>query len=418
MATLNEKRATLMDQLKTYQGKLKDGSALSEEDAKNIKGLLGQVEDLDKQIAKAKEGREMLDSIAHLSKAIPEPTGNNKGDAVRAVTPGEYFVKSLQVEGLKVRDAFKNGFEVSFNGPMAFKGPMDTQLSGGPDGAYGPFTTELDQEGARPYRRPLVVADLFAQGTLTGSSLKYPVYGELEGGAKTVKEAGTKAQAHFPDPTWQVDALGEVAVWFGVSDDMIDDLPWLEGEITDAAEYSLGLEEETQLLNGDGIDPNLKGLLGRGVQTLGQGSDSDADRLFSCRRLISSATGFSPDGIIINPVDYEGIRLSKDSNGQYFGGGYFTGQYGNGGIMQDPPIWGLRTVVTEAVNPGTAIVGAFKAGGKVLRKGGLKIKASDSHADYFINDKQAIRLKERIALQVKYPKAFVQVTLGQAKASK
>ncbi|QHJ77022.1 MAG: hypothetical protein [Caudoviricetes sp.] len=412
MATLKEKRAVLMDQLKTYQGKLKEGTVLSEEDAKNIKGLLGQVEDLDKQIAKAKEGREMLDSISHLSKADPEPTGTDKGDAVRAKTPGDCFVRMLQAKGLNVRDAFKSGFEVSY------KASTDTQLSGGPDGAYGPFTTQLDQEGVHPYHRPLVVADLFAQGSLTGSSLKYPVYGELDGGAKTVKEAGTKAQAHFPDPTWQVDTLGEIAVWFGVSDDMVEDLPWLQGEITDAAEYSLGLEEENQLLNGDGTDPNLKGLLNRGVQTLGQGSDSDADRLFSCRRLISSATGFSPDGIVINPVDYEAIRLSKDSNGQYFGGGYFAGQYGNGGIMQDPPIWGLRTVVTEAVNPGTAIVGAFKAGGKVLRKGGLDIKSTDSHADYFINDKQAIRLKERVGLQIKYPKAFVQVTLGQAKASK
>ena len=32
--------------------------------------------------------------------------------------------------------------------------------------------------------------------------------------------------------------------------------------------------------------------------------------------------------------------------------------------------WGLKTVVTPAVADGKCIVGAFKAGGKVIRKGG------------------------------------------------
>ena len=82
--------------------------------------------------------------------------------------------------------------------------------------------------------------------------------------------------------------------------------------------------------------------------------------------------------------------------------------------MQDPPLWGVKTVVTEAIAPGTALVGAFKAGGKVLRKGGLRVESTNAHADYFINDKVAIRLKERLTLQVKYPKAFVKVELGKA----
>lgn len=408
MATLKEKRAEAIEKLKAYQQQLKTGVVLDDDGTKAVKSLLDEVSDLDAQIKKANESAQLLRGIEGLSSDGPAPTGNDGDSAAKARTPGEFFVKSLQSKGLSARQAFKAGMEVSF------KAPTDTQTAGGTDGAFGPFITQVDQEGVSPYRRPLVVADLFAQGTLSGSALKYPVYGELEGGAKTVKEGGTKAQAHFPDPTWQTDSLGEIAVWFAVTDDMVEDLPWLQGEITDAAQYSLGLEEETQLLNGDGSDPNLKGLFARGIQTLGQGDDSDADRLFACRRLISHATGFNPDGIVINPADYEAIRLSKDSNGQYFGGGYFAGQYGNGGVMQDPPIWGLRTVVTEAVEPGTALVGAFKAGGKVLRKGGIDIKSTDSHADFFINDKQAIRLKERVGLQVKYPKAFVKVALGKA----
>lgn len=405
MATLKEKRAEAMEKLSPYQQKLTSGDMLSDEDTQLVKSLLDEVSRIDEQIATAKKGDDLLAGIAALKSSEPTAARENQG---KAKTPGECFVKSLQSQGMTLRQAMKSGMEVEY------KAASDIQMVGGSDGAFGPYITQMDTDAVRPYRRPLVIADLFAQGSLTGSALKYPVFGELEGGAQPVREAGAKPQSHFPDPTWVTDSLGEVATWFGVSDDMMDDLPWLQGEITDAAQYSLQLMEEQQLLSGDGADPNLKGLFARGIQELGQDANSDADRLFHCRSLISNKTGFQPDGIVINPTDYEAIRLSKDNNGQYFGGGFFTGQYGQGGIMQDPPLWGLRTVVTEAVAPGTAIVGAFKAGGKILRKGGIQIKSTDSHADYFTSDKQAIRLKERIGLQVKYPKAFVKVTLGKA----
>lgn len=115
---------------------------------------------------------------------------------------------------------------------------------------------------------------------------------------------------------------------------------------------------------------------------------------------------------MINPADYMAIRLSKDTNGQYFGGGFFTGPYGSGGIIEQPPLWGLRTVVTSAIAAGTVLVGAFQTA-KVFRKGGIRVESTNSNVDDFINDKITVRVKERLGLQVKYPGAFVKITLGQ-----
>jgi hypothetical protein len=86
---------------------------------------------------------------------------------------------------------------------------------------------------------------------------------------------------------------------------------------------------------------------------------SDPDLIFKAITAVQEVTGFAADGIVINPADYQAIRLSKDSNGQYFGGGFFAGQYGNGGIMQNPSLWGLRTVVSASIPKGTVVVGAF-----------------------------------------------------------
>ena len=371
MSTLIEKRAALMAQLKEKQAGLKAGE-ISDDDATAIKQLLDQVDQLDQQIGKAEDQAQMIAKIGALA-AASAPTGNDSGgqnDDAPAKSAGDLFVKSYAKD---VGTRLKAGYAVEF------KANTDTQTVGDSTGAFAPYTVQTDTQAVFPYQRPLMVADLFSQGTMGASTnaVKYPVFGELEGSAGTVAEGGLKPQLHFPDPKWKADDLKEVAGWFAVSDNNID------------------------------------GLFNREIQTLGQGADSDADRIFKCRKLIATATGFQPDGIVINPTDYEAIRLSKDANGQYFGGGFFTGQYGQGGIMQDPPLWGVKTVVTEAIAPGTALVGAFKAGGKVLRKGGLRIESTNAHADYFINDKVAIRLKERLTLQVKYPKAFVKVTLGK-----
>ena len=258
-------------------------------------------------------------------------------------------------------DLFKgvNDLNVDEAKPQA---ATDTHVAGtGTAGTgYAPVVTQVDMDGVWPYERPLVVADLFGSVTLSGNAntVEYPVYGALEGGAGTVGEGGAKPQTHLPAPRWESDSLKEVAAWWKVTDNMAEDLSYIVSEINNHARYNLQLLEETQLLSGDGTSANVKGLLTRDIQTMAQADDSDPDRIFKARTKIAVATGFRADAIVINPADYEAIRLSKDANGQYYGGGYFNGQYGNGTIMQDPPLWGLKTVVTEAIAQGTVLVGA------------------------------------------------------------
>lgn len=332
-----------------------------------------------------------------------------KGETAQAKTLGDYYVQQLQEKGLTVSQTKSARFMTP-----DFKAAGDTHLTGGSAGGYGPMVVDIDKNGVFPYERPLSVSALFGQGTVSGSAIKYPVYGEMEGGAGTVKEGSQKPQLHLPDPTWNLDSLAEIAAWWKISDDMAEDLPYIVSEINQHAQYNLRLQEELQLIGGDGVDAHMKGLLKRDIQTVQQGADSDADRIFHATTLISTATGFPADAVVIHPNDYEVLRLLKDNNGQYFGGGFFGGQYGNGGILQNPALWGLRTVVTPSVPQGTVIVGAFQAGGMVFRKGGLTVESTNSHDTDFTNDKITFRIRERVGLQVKYPKAFVSVQLGKA----
>ena len=173
--------------------------------------------------------------------------------------------------------------------------------------------------------------------------------------------------------------------------------------------YNLGLFEEAQLLTGSGAGTNLRGLLNRsGIQTrglVGDAATGNADTIFKAMTDVETGTGLAADGIVINPTDYQTFRLSKDSNNQYYGGGFFTGPYGVGGVMEKPPLWGLRTVVTPAITAGTVLVGAFQQSSTLYRKGGVRVEATNSNEDDFIKNKVTIRAEERVALAVRVPAA-------------
>lgn len=393
MASLKEKRAALVKQLEEKQGLLAAGKADGDTIA-FVKNALAEIEGIDRQMDGMKQADDLLTQIGQLNaKSGVRHVGGS--DAIHAKSIGEYYVQSMQTAGLDVKSAIAHGYEVEC------KANTDTNVEGAPSAGYTPYLTQTDTEPARPYQRPLVVADLFSTGAITGTILQYPVFDELEGNAKMVEETGAAPQVHWKDPTWKQDKIGKVASFFGISEDMMDDLSWVIGEINDAAQYDLKLQEETQLLSGNGSENNLTGLFNREIQTMNKDELSDADRLSKAALQITTTTNFQADAYVMNPLDFWKLTIAKDANGNYLN------------LTDGAKLWNIPTVATAAITEGTALVGAFKSA-KVLRKGGLVVKMTDSDTDDFLHFKQKCRVSERLGLQVKYPKAFVKVTLGKA----
>lgn len=394
MASLKEKRAALVKQLEEKQGLLAAGKADGDTIA-FVKNALAEIEGIDRQMDGMKQTDDLLTQIGQLNaKSGVQHVGGS--DAIHAKSVGEYYVQSMQTAGFDVKSAIAHGYEVEC------KANTDTNVEGAPSAGYTPYLTQTDTEPARPYQRPLVVADLFSTGAITGTVLQYPVFDELEGNATMVEETGAAPQVHWKDPTWKQDKIGKVASFFGISEDMMDDLSWVIGEINDAAQYDLKLQEETQLLSGNGSENNLTGLFNRGIQTMDNKDGlSDADRLSKAALQITTTTNFQADAYVMNPLDFWKLTIAKDANGNYLN------------LTDGAKLWNIPTVATAAITEGTALVGAFKSA-KVLRKGGLVVKMTDSDTDDFLHFKQKCRVSERLGLQVKYPKAFVKVTLGKA----
>lgn len=412
MPTLLEQRDTAAAEARAIAegAKAAGRDNLTAEEMAAVNEKLDAIKSLDEKIANAKKSEDIMSRIEGLGGTTKGAgNGGETGDEQPAKSLGEHFVKSIGEAGL---GQLKTGSNVTvaaseFTGAKA---ASDAHVVGS---VFTPYNTDFDRTVINTYRRP-VVSDVLGTGTISGTQVTYLVEGAVEGGFATVAEGGKKPQFHIGDPTTRTDGLKKIAGILKFTDEMVEDVPWWVSEINNRGLYLLQLAEENQLLNGTGTGNNVLGLLNRsGIQTETAAAVADnADALFRASTKVQTATGLSADALLINPIDYQALRLSKDANGQYFGGGFFAGQYGNGGIVSQPPVWGLNTVVTAAVAAGTAVVGALKVATTVYRKGGVRVESTNSNVDDFENNLITTRIEERAALAVRVPAAVVKVTLS------
>ncbi len=382
---------------------LAESRDLTGDEQAEIQAKMAEIADLDAKIKAQEEGGQLLAQLDGLE--VKDRADDHRDDGEKpARSLGEHFAKSVGADRLAMLKSTP-GMTV---GAAEFKAATDPHST--PAAFTGTVLEQVDTNLVRGYRRPLVT-DLFSTGTISGTSIRYFVEAGVEGGFATVAEGGQKPQLHIQDPTPVVDSVKKIAAWFDVDDEMIEDLPFWVSELNNRGLYLLSVKEEDQILNGDGTGSNLDGVLHRsGVQAMTYPAGGIAEAIFKAMTQIQTVTGLSADGVVINPADYQDLRLSKDGNGQYFGGGYFAGQYGQGGIALQPQIWGLSTVVTPAVPVGAPVVGAFKQAATVYRKGGVKVDATNSDQGKFTKDIVTTRIEERLALAVRVPSAIVKLS--------
>jgi len=253
--------------------------------------------------------------------------------------------------------------------------------------------------------RRLVVADLIAPGTTDSNVVQYMKEKTFTNAAAPVAEGGTKPESVL---TFELASapVRKLAHWIPVTEELLEDSAQTSSVIDARLRLGLALAEEDQLLNGTGVAPALLGfntLPGLQPDVVRTDPQTNADAVFVQMTKIATTALMMPDGTVMNPTNWAAIQLSKNSQGNYIGSGPFA-------APQVPTLWGVPVAVTPAQALGIAITGAFRSASQLFRRGGVRIEASNSHANFFIQNLVAIRGEERIALAVYREGAFGQVT--------
>ena len=199
-----------------------------------------------------------------------------------------------------------------------------------------------------------------------------------------------------------------IAAFIPATKQILDDFTELAGYINTSLPYYVNLEEELQLLSGDGTGENLHGLVTQAQAydtSLTGGSDNKIDQLGHAISQIARSKELDPTFIVLNTMDWWAIRLTKDSYGRYI--------LGDPQASVRPSIWNLDVVSTTSLPQGQFLVGTGAAPGAEIRdRMEMQVEISTEHADFFQKNLVAIRAEKRAALVVKRPNAFVQGTFS------
>lgn len=398
--SINDLRNALLEAVKPAQDVVAKAEAekrqLTDEEKAIVRKSLEDAKPIEKKIVDWRDDEDARKSLRDLTHGIETPTKSGQPR-----TAGAEFVESDAYKSL-----MKRGLAQKWT-----TGPIELKATLTQDAASGGKLVEVDlQPGVLPllFRR-LTVADLMPNGTTDSNTVRYLKETTATNAAATVAEGAAK-----PESTLAFDLVDEpvrkIATFLPVSDEMLEDVAQIRSYIDNRLRLFIQLTEEDQLLNGNGTAPNLTGILNRsGIQTIARGTDTRGDAVFKAITEVRRDALLEPDGIVIHPTDWQEAKLEKDANNQYYGGGPFTGPYGQNGIYEDR-YWGLRVVVTPAIAENTVLVGAFAASAQVFRRGGLTVEASNSHSDFFQKNLTAIRAEERLGLAVYRPAGFCTIT--------
>lgn len=253
---------------------------------------------------------------------------------------------------------------------------------------------------------PIQVVDIVPQNTTNQSAV---VFMEETGyGTDSGTDAAERAEAAaYPQTTFELteqsSPVRKIAVFLAITDEQLEDIPQVRGYVDNRLPFMVRQRLDSQILSGDGTAPNLKGLLNvTGVQTQAKGTDATPDAVYKAMTNVRVTGGALPNAAVFNPFDWQNIRLLRTADGIYI-----WGNPADAGIAR---IWGLAVTEAQVMPQGTVVVGDFANYSELAVKRGLNVQISNSHSDYFVNGKQAMRADMRAAFVVYRPAAFCKVT--------
>jgi HK97 family phage major capsid protein len=197
-----------------------------------------------------------------------------------------------------------------------------------------------------------------------------------------------------------------IAVLSKVTEQDIDDAPRLIAMINGEMRLDVRVEEERQLVYGDGDTGNLPGLYEQGVEAFEFDRAVTGDTLIdTIRRMRTNLRKrrITPNAVLIDPIDWESIELTKSDADEHYIWAIVTDARG-------PRIWSQRVIESDAMtNPDTGerriLMGDFIRGTTLYDRHDVRLAVGFVDDD-FARNLRTLRAEERIALAVKRPFAF------------
>ena len=190
--------------------------------------------------------------------------------------------------------------------------------------------------------------------------------------------------------------LGHVTV---ASQQILDDAQVLGDFLGNELLYGLKLEEEQEILTGDGTAGTLNGLTNQATAyNRGATNDTMLDTLAKAKTQLELAN-FSPNGVVLAPADFLTMATAKDSQLRYL--------WGDPKSNTPPTVWNVPIVVSNSMTAGQFLMADFQKAGTIWDRVEAMVELSTSHSDFFQRHLIMLKAWERLTLTVQRTLAMV-----------
>ena len=250
--------------------------------------------------------------------------------------------------------------------------------------------------------RPIQITEVIPTSPTNQSAIVYMEETTLNLNAAETAEGGAFPESEFV-LTERTSNVRKISHFVPATDEQLEDEPSAGGYLDRRMRFGLEQRLDLQILQGDGIAPNLEGILNHtDLQTYALAGEPALDAIHKGITLVNVTGRGIASAIMIHSNDWQAIRLLRTADGIYI--------LGPPTEVGPRTLWGLPAVINEVNTENTALVGDFVNFVELRVKRGVTVKVSDSHSDFFVKGKQAIRADMRAALPIYRGAAFCEVT--------
>lgn len=297
-------------------------------------------------------------------------------------------------------DAIKSFLANGARGNMSLK--INNAITTATGSAGGLIYNEEDRTFVEMPRRRLLIRDLLTQGKVSSDLVKYRKQVLRTNSAAMVAEQGIYPISEFgwDKATAQVKKVGHVT---NISEEAMADADQLETEVDNEMRYGLDLEEERQILAGDGLGENLDGLLTEApafVAAVGLPNSTHIDRL-RLAMLQVTLQDYMATAMVLSPVDWAHIEMLKvgSADNRYV--------YGNPQSGTGPMLWGKNVVESNTMTAGEWLVGDLALAATYYDRQETEVLISSENDTNFVEDMLTMKARKRVALAIKRTLAMV-----------
>lgn len=327
----------------------------------------------------AKMSKNVFDAMKEMELRLAK---QNKGN-------GEVVEKSIESQLLAAKDKLADLKAKKSGSGLSIKAPA-TMLRANITGRAVPeqYLSGIDSLLDRRVR----LLDIVSRGVATTDVIKWVSEASRDGAPGQTAEGALKAQIDF-DLVVTSEVLKKTTAWIKVSDEMIEDVPFIMSEINNHLQTRLLLAVEDQVYSGDGTGENHRGIktiataFSAGARANQVDNANEADVLARAIEQIEVINQEMPNYILCHPFDINTLKFIKNSttDRRYVDRLQI--------IAGDLSLDGLPIIKSTLVPQGEYLVGAFNLA-NVYSKGGIDLEM-DREMDDFTKNLVTIRAEWR-----------------------